>query len=87
METKLDTVYSESQHFEIRQAHPLTKYFEVPPSRKYYDTNTINEGIEQSSFSLGGYHFLPNRGAMKKLGGHRIFSREIRGSQKKSRDY
>ena len=35
----------------------------------------------------GAHHFLPNRGVMKKLGGHRIFSREIGGSQKKSRDY
>ena len=31
---------------------------------------------------LGGYHFLRNRGAMKKLGGHRIFSWKIGGSQK-----
>ena len=28
------------------------------------------------------YHFLPNRGAMKKLGGHINFSWEIGGSQK-----
>ena len=30
----------------------------------------------------GGYHFLRNRGAMKKLGGHRIFSWKIGGLQK-----
>ena len=34
-----------------------------------------------------GYHFLPNRGAMKKLGGHRIFSWEIGGSEKKFRKF
>ena len=31
---------------------------------------------------LGGYHFLPNRGGHEKAGVHRIFSREIGGSEK-----
>ena len=36
---------------------------------------------------LGGYHFLPNRGAMKKLGRSQNFFMRNRGVTKKSRDF
>ena len=44
--------------------------------------NDLFTQVSSMSIELGSYHFLPNRGAMKKLMGHRIFSLEKGGSQK-----